>query len=985
MLTLQVWDNPRAAPGAQALGALPHVAVMSGSIELGRSGPQGPSFTCTRDAADRAGIRTGAWLYVHHVIRGTYEFPILQVVRGAGVARDTVTVQCGTIRSVLANRGTVRTINRYDAPTVSFTLPTLTPAEIGTQYLWTNLADDGLTWIVPGVSEYPGTIALGAFAAWTRAQVMDAVEQATGYRYVFTRLADGRYRCDLRNPATFSTVDVALDEGVAVYSLEETQDLTSAANVIEPRTSAGLPMRDTWWEVAAITGAGPWWVRLVDPADPENGPPVIREDGQFVGQFLRPNDGLAIAIAASRASDSSVQVAVRTGLVVGGLAGFVRTAEGALSSEVSSPSGLTAAGGRVVKPITVPVTNTRANRLVDPVMRRVLGGWEKFGAAFGGVDLVVRTDPVTLALRINGAVGAGAASIGVDSAPGENADALVRFGDPLLVEGLSTAANANVTTDAAGKATVPLTAALPAAIASDVALAWKRAGVDVGTALTDGVQAALAGSLTLKGLSATPQLTAADTLTLTGSTTVQLGDDFTNYGVGSIPGGTAFDWIEVRTYTLPLIPVPIPRLYRWSGATIGATAAGAVASVDQTARPAFLAGETLQSLIGFGSVAFTAATITLSGAQPAWSGTLTATAVASVAQTLTAGTLLAWARAGVGLGTVRVTANVAASVNIPLELTAGFTRVETGDTFELPAQTLYASADVQIDSAGAGTIPLRVVTAAAIADNTVVRLQRARDLAPAAFGGPNVVRLRGNWATFPTAGDYRSTTRFALYSPIMRVESPDPSKVSGAYVALIELGLTRWAAEAGQGQRGWVALWDADTGAQLGLAGFGNVTPAYTPLFNVSTHSTVSFGFVPLGTVPRRIRLSLHPGGGDVGDGPGGFTFLRYAALTITTALSADIAIGAALVDGAFSNQMHHRAQDALAASQDSARYVLQVSAASVDPALAQIEPEARVRLSAPSLNRHRALRVARVVLSMTNPDDLQLELATSTPRLTEA
>ena len=136
---------------------------------------------------------------------------------------------------------------------------------------------DNLAWLTQGANDYTGTIALGSIAQWSRGQLLDAIEKATGYRFVFTRLGDAAYQLDLRDPTTLGNAEILLAPGVTVDTIERTEDLVSGATVVEPRSTSGDALGETWWSVAAISGTGPFWVRL---ADPTNGPDPIREDDQ---------------------------------------------------------------------------------------------------------------------------------------------------------------------------------------------------------------------------------------------------------------------------------------------------------------------------------------------------------------------------------------------------------------------------------------------------------------------------------------------------------------------------------------------------------------------------------------------------------------------------------------------------------------------------------------------------------------------------------
>lgn len=985
MAIIQVWTGPRCQSGAEALGPL--AQITSGRVVEAASGAQGPQLTIPRSIADQAQLRAGAWLWINHPRRGISEWPILTMTSGDGRALDTVTVQGGTIRQAVALRGTIRQVNQYGSITTAFTLPSQTPAEILRSRFFANLALDGLAWLTPGANDFSGTIALGAIAQWSRGQLLDAIEKATGYRFVFTRLGDEAYQLDLRDPSTLGNAEILLAPGGTVDTIERTEDLVSGATVVEPRGANGEALGETWWNVAAITGTGPYWVRLTDPT---GGPVVIREDDQCNGWWLRPNDGLPLLITDSRAVDSSVQVASRTSLSVGTLAALWATQDGALPYEVASPSGV-ALRGRVVQAITAAVPQMRGNRITDPALRNALTGWERVNTSAGGADIFRRDDPVRQTIRVNGAVAASGTSVTVD---GGTPNATIRFGDAMLVDGVSATSNAGVVTSATGTATVPLSGTLSATIAGDILLSWTRDGVVIGTATTNGTQSSGASSLVLKTLTATPQLTAADTLIRSGNAVRGFGVDAINYTNDTVDAGTILTITEVRILVEQLASNPF-QTYRSEtmqyNATVSADAPpGAVIAYTPTNRPPDPSGPELlfsfvDNITGSWTVSVPVATYTLSGTQPAWNASAQATATISgtLGATLLAGEFLTWLRSGSSLGTVQVTSGVGpSSSTIPLELTRGGTRILSGDVFAVPSQTLYSATATTLSGTGTGTIALRAATVPGLVDNALVTIQRCPDYAPEQFGGPLVLRLRGG-ATAPPA-TYLGGSDFGLYSPIFRVENPNPAEAS--YGVRFHVAFTTWGVATSQAVSCWYALWDVDTGARVtsGQLVFG--TAIYSPGFGIATAVVPSNMIITSQTTSRRLRLSIHPGSNQ-STNLGGYVFLRALGATVYTGPELSPFQTAALVDGGFSNQPWHRAQDLLDATRDLSRYRVQLGpvAAGADDPAKLLTAGGLVRLRSDALSVDQRFRIARLTWSLKDDDAIDIELATATPRLSEA
>jgi hypothetical protein len=242
--------------------------------------------------------------------------------------------------------------------------------------------------------------------------------------------------------------------------------------------------------------------------------------------------------------------------------------------------------------------------------------------------------------------------------------------------------------------------------------------------------------------------------------------------------------------------------------------------------------------------------------------------------------------------------------------------------------------------------------------------------------------VRPSTAATAAPTTYRGGADFGLYSPIFRVESPNPTVGAGGYNFRLTTLVSTWAAEPSQTVSGFWALWDVDTGAQVSFGSLASGVVPFTPAFDVSTHTDpTSTILVPL-TGPRRLRFSLHPGNGESAN-RGAFLFLR--AVAFSTFLGSELLDHptAALVDGSFSNQAWHRAQDLLDLTRDAARFRVGLSTVAplaADPAQL-LTVGGRVRLRSEGLGVDRAFRVGRLVWSLTDDDAIELELAALTPQ----
>jgi hypothetical protein len=389
MAILQVWSAPSCQSGAICFGALP------GWLSAGGSEAQGtaPAFrvAVSRAVADAASVAEGRCLRVLSESRGEQWWFINGVADADGDA-GVVQITAGSLKQLLAVRGFVRS-----GETFQFAPGALTPAELLNTYVLTNLADDSLSWLSLGTSDYPLPITVGALDRVTRGGVVDLIEQQTGYlvvlRAVYTGLALTSFALDVLEDPAAALPTVTLSAGAQVAGLQRTRDALKAATVAVPFDSTGQPMGQTVWVIDSTSGSAPAWIVLRDTN--VLSPYPIQEDDQFIGAYLVQSDGTTTIIADSRASDSAVQVAAIGSLAAGALVTIARDTTGRPILEVTSPSGVAGSRGRLVASVATSVTERRRNLATYGTFETwtsatAATGWTTGGDVSGGTPQIGR-------------------------------------------------------------------------------------------------------------------------------------------------------------------------------------------------------------------------------------------------------------------------------------------------------------------------------------------------------------------------------------------------------------------------------------------------------------------------------------------------------------------------------------------------------------------------------------------------------------------
>lgn len=422
MAILQVWSGLPFESGAYCHGGIPRWTRASGKEARGTA----PQFTLTAPTQNNGAIqyaREGAILRTLSDSRGDQYWVITTVDESDGLGGGSVSITCGTIRQLLATRGLIREQTVANGPwSYAFTPGRRSVSDHLSTYVFTNLSADGLTGWSAGTIEYTAPVALGSLNRARRGAVLDQIEQQTGYtfvpRLVYSGVTLTGVALDLLEDPASALETRLMEVGGSITSLTQTQELTNAPTVAIPFTAGGDPMEHPAFEIGTVTGAGPYWVTLLDP---EGGPNVIREDDQFVNAYLLNSAGTTHQITDSRESDSAVSVASNSGLSAGGIVSIVSDTAGRPLAEISSPSGLLSSRGRVVADVGTQAVHAKRNWCPNPLFLNWTNAftpedWADEGGTFN-VGEYPRDTPATITgVLTNGVQSAGAGGVNFKNA-----------------------------------------------------------------------------------------------------------------------------------------------------------------------------------------------------------------------------------------------------------------------------------------------------------------------------------------------------------------------------------------------------------------------------------------------------------------------------------------------------------------------------------------------------------------------------------------
>lgn len=460
---VQWWSAPACQSDAVALGALPHVQRLS--ITESRGGSEGGTLVTVADDLLAIGAAAGHVVRVSVPGRGLTEWLVSRIEDSDG---DMAVVSLAPIRQVLALRGLVRE-ETSTGLTVAFTPRPLTVSEILTQFVLSNTTTDGLSWLSVGTVEYTGRLTLPAFAGYTRAQLLTAIERATGYDVVLRRIGTTGYAIDLLEDVGASQPTVLIEAPVSARRIQRTRSVDESETVLIPMADNKTVMGEVAWIGAAPIGVGPFWVPLTAP---NGGLPPIVEDGQFVGAYAVFGGTNVQQILASRASDSAIQVTATPGHSADAAVVLWATAEGRPITEVVSPSAI-AARGRVASRLVVPTMRQERNFVQNPGFAQGLSSWSDFSSS-GPAAYDTEDFGITLTGTVATTRSAGTATTTPLSVAGLPASRWIRRGMQLVVNGQTYTITSDAIPSTSGTLSVSVSPALVSPIADNTSIAIQR-------------------------------------------------------------------------------------------------------------------------------------------------------------------------------------------------------------------------------------------------------------------------------------------------------------------------------------------------------------------------------------------------------------------------------------------------------------------------------------------------------------------------------
>ena len=359
--TIQVWSDFEGQTGAVCFGALSPLLSASGSEAT--ESPATLRLAVPREVADRCSVGEGRLLKVFSSARPT-RYWFVTAVQDTDGDNGVVQITAGDLRQMLSTKGLVRSTAAY--PTYEFTPGQKTPQQLLTDYVLTNLTEDGLTYLFFGTSAFTDTIDIGAFDRVNRTTILDRIEQQTGFdielEQVFVANQFAGLYINVNAPPVATGGERIMAAGTHFENVTRTRDALRGATVVVPFDNAGDPIRECVWKVAGIAGTGPYTVTLADPTSGQPAP--IREDDQLNGYNLVRRDGTTLAIVDTFGSSSSVQVASIGTLAVNELV-TVLTTSNVPVQQITSPSGIAGNRGRLVAVVNSSLANVGRRQLAE--------------------------------------------------------------------------------------------------------------------------------------------------------------------------------------------------------------------------------------------------------------------------------------------------------------------------------------------------------------------------------------------------------------------------------------------------------------------------------------------------------------------------------------------------------------------------------------------------------------------------------------------
>ena len=407
---VELWTDWECA-GGTAVGQL---LVLDGTFSEALDNTDGITLSVLND--DRVTIALRQVLRVTDANGTVREYRVQS--RGNNLSDARRSIKGLNVLADLATTGLVRTVSGTTTYAVG---GTGSPASLIDTYVLANLAADSVSWLGRGTVDSTASITLTAPASgWTRLEWLRAIANATGLELRLRRNGASSYLIDLLTSvgSTASTVPLAFGKQLLdVQDDDDDGDLATAVTVLGATASGATTpygIGENAWTIGTISGAGPYWVPLADPA---GGAAPIAFASQFgtasgsQAAYLLTNSATTVQITDSRITpDYAVSVAATAGLTAGNLVQLVADTSATRLTELRAPNvsrlhrvdtGASTIGGPrnlVVNGNVSSWTNTTT-----------LGAW--YNPASGHVAEYLRSSPTTeTAMVCDGAATFGASS-----------------------------------------------------------------------------------------------------------------------------------------------------------------------------------------------------------------------------------------------------------------------------------------------------------------------------------------------------------------------------------------------------------------------------------------------------------------------------------------------------------------------------------------------------------------------------------------------
>lgn len=280
-------------------------------------------------------------------------YRVADVIDTDGISSAVTDVTADPILFDLGARGTIR-----DGTVRSFSVTRTTVTQLLADYVFTNLADDGIEYWSLGTVEPTDVLENVSWSNWTRLQLVRFVEEQTGATAIVRDTGTG-FALDILYAPGASAAPIVLRVGGNVSQMSRTRRSIDRTTIVRPvglvpdGGSEPASVAEVAFEVTAIAS------NVVTLVDPDDGRAMVRSGVDLTGARLLATDGTMVEITATDADGGTVTVASTAALSVGDVVGIRADASGNLLERISS-------GATPPRVRTVSVSSARGERNYAP-------------------------------------------------------------------------------------------------------------------------------------------------------------------------------------------------------------------------------------------------------------------------------------------------------------------------------------------------------------------------------------------------------------------------------------------------------------------------------------------------------------------------------------------------------------------------------------------------------------------------------------------